>query len=242
MTGQKDSGKERRRYPRIFIQGIEGFKTLVGAQALWPGGAKTDVLDLSYTGAAVVRAPGAALEKAQAISLKLQFAGQLEPADADARVIRADGRLAAIQFENLSSASRLMFETFLNDNLLGLNLRSVNAAYFAQGQDFTQWLHGPKDTNVFIWARGDSVDKAIVEIDNQILVWNKGKLAQGRSRSDLISAIEDYYSPVLYESVRAGLDIDRQLLGRVVKILSQVQEPLPVVKLLLTRFQENLKP
>ncbi|MEQ1877232.1 MAG: PilZ domain-containing protein [Bdellovibrionia bacterium] len=242
MTEQSSgSGKERRRYPRIFVQGADGFGSLVGATAIWPGGEKTEVLDLSYTGAAIAKVSGANLEKGSTVNLSFQFAGQTQAAAVEAKIIRADGKLAACQIESLSPQARLAFENFLNDNLLGLNLRPVSASHFSVGQDFDHWLHGPKDTNVFIWGKGDAVEKAIVEIDNQILVWNKGKLAQGRSRADLISAIEDYYSPVLYESVRAGTDIDRQLLSRVVKILSQAQDKLPPVKVLLTRLQEQLK-
>ena len=240
MTGSKDSGKERRRYPRIFLQGAEGFGSLVGATAVWPGGEKTDILDLSYTGAALIK-PNVNLERGSALTLTFHFAGQAQAVTVESKVIRADGRLAAIQIDALTPAARLAFETFLNDNLLGLNLRPVSPSNFSQGQDFSHWLHGPKDTNVFAWKRGDTVEKAIVEIDNQILVWNKGKLAQGRSRQDLISAIEDYYSPVLYESVRAGTDIDRQLLGRVVKILTQAQEQAPWVKSLLAKLQEHSK-
>lgn len=240
MKNQKDSGKERRRYPRIFIQGIDGFKSIVGAQVLWENGIKTDILDLSYTGAAMMRELDNMIEKSQSLSLKFVFAGG-EPVAVESKVIRAEGKLMAVQFDSLTSQARLAFETFLNDNLLGLNLRQVDKAHFAKEQDFTQWLHGPKDTNVFIWEAGDSVEKAIVELDNQILVWNKGTLVRGKSRSDLVSAIEDYYSPVLYQSIRAGQDVDRQLLGRVVKILSQIQNPMPSVKQLLNRFQENLK-
>jgi hypothetical protein len=240
MTGSKNSGRERRRYPRIFLQGTEGFKTLVGAQVAWPAGAKTDVLDLSYTGAALVQGSGSSFDREQACSLKFHFAGQ-DPVAVETKIIRADGRLAAVQIDKLEPSARLAFETFLNDNLLGLNLRSVNSSFFNQGQDFDQWLHGPKDTNVFIWGQKEAVEKAVVEIDHQILVWNKGKLTQGKSRSDLLSAIEDYYSPVLYESVRAGLNVDQQLLSRVIKILSQVQAPTPSVKQLLVRLGENVK-
>jgi hypothetical protein len=235
----RDQGRDRRRFPRIFLQSAEEFQKLVGAQVIWPSGSKTDVMDLSYTGAAVAQPSGNTLEKGNTLTLGFSFSGQ-QPVPVSARVVRTDGLVAGFQFDELGAHTRLAFETFLNDNLLGLNLRPVSPSLFNQSQDFSQWYHGPKDTNVFIWANGNQVQKAIVEIDNQILVWNAGVLSQGKCRQDLISAIEDYYSPVLYESVRAGASIESALINRVVKVLSQVKESSPQIRTLLENLNQSV--
>ncbi|HEX4926030.1 MAG TPA: PilZ domain-containing protein [Bdellovibrionales bacterium] len=237
MNRPQDQAKDRRRYPRIFLQSAEAFQRLVGGQVRWPGGSVTDVLDLSYTGAAVVQPGGKPIEKGQAVTLSFMFAGQ-EPVEVGARIMRADGSMVGLQFDALSSGARLAFETFLSDNLLGLSLRKVDPGMFRSSQDFNHWYHGPKDTNVFIWIRSGALAKAIIEIDNQILVLDGGKLQQGKSRADLISAIEDYYSPVLFESVRAGSAADGGLVARVVKLLSQAKEPGPEISWLLVALNE----
>jgi hypothetical protein len=230
--------KEQRRFPRVFLQNAEAFNSLVGAKAVWPGGQLSEILDLSYTGAAVAGPAPHEIEKGETVELEFQFAGQ-KSARAQSKVIRNDGKIIGVQFSELDPRSRLSFENFMNDNLLGLNLRQVDPGLFSQNQDFTHWFHGPKDTNVFVWESGRSLQKAIVEIDHQILVWNQGVLSQGKSRGDLNSAIDDYYSPVLYESLRAGESVDQKLLSRVVKILSQAAEPNGPLSRLLGRLKDT---
>jgi hypothetical protein len=231
-----DQKKDQRRFPRVFLQNADVFRALVGAKLIWSADVTTDLLDLSYTGAAAVQPPARHFEKGQALSLDFSFAGQA-PVKVNAKVVRSDGKIVGLQFSELEAPARLAFENFLNDNLLGLNLRQVDPKLFSQSQDFTNWYHGPKDTNVFIWTLNGSLTKAIVEIDHLILVWNQGVLKQGKSRSDLSSAIDDYYSPVLYESLRAGQSVDQILLSRVVKILSQVNEPHGPVSSLLEKLK-----
>jgi hypothetical protein len=234
----EQSSKDQRRFPRIFLQKADVFQAMAGARVAWANGVATNVLDLSYTGAALERPKAESFEKGQSIELKFSFAGG-QPASVKSKVVRADPNLVGVQFESLSPQARLAFETFLTDNLLGLHLHAVDPNLFSKTQDFTHWFHGPKDTNVFIWIKSEQLHKAIVEIDHQILVWNQGVLSQGKSRADLLSAIEDYYSPVLFESVRAGRDIDRQLHARVVKLLSQIKGSPHVVNRLLKQLQEG---
>lgn len=240
MNRPQDHGRDRRRYPRIFLQSAEAFQKLIGGQVRWAGGATTDLLDLSYTGAAAGQPGSLMLEKGQIVGLSFILAGHA-PVDVSGRVIRADGQIVGLQFDALSPEARLAFETFLSDNLLGLSLKKVDPSMFRGSQDFNHWYHGPKDTNVFVWMRGPILTKAIVEIDNQILVLDGGKLQQGKSRADLTSAIEDYYSPVLFESVRAGTSPESPLVARVAKVLSQMKDAGTEITLLLRALEEASK-
>jgi hypothetical protein len=118
---------------------------------------------------------------------------------------------------------------------------AVDPSLFQQTQNFQYWFHGPNDTNVFVWVNGERIKKAIVELNHQILTWDQGELSQGKTRGDLNSAVEDYYSPVLYDAVWVGESVDPLLLSRVIKLLTQMPKPPAVITAFIGHLRDQVK-
>lgn len=142
---------EKRRYPRVQLNPSLGeVLAILGAQVAWPNEETSDVLDLSYKGAAV-RRPGLypiALESKSMMSVQL---GWLDPFVVEARLAWANLDWVGLEFADLPADGHRAMAEYLDARLTGAKLKPIERALYSGAQDFTAWYQGPSGTHVFVW-------------------------------------------------------------------------------------------
>ena len=226
------SGAERRRYPRMFLIGAAELRAIIGAEIRWNDSRISRVVDLSFLGAAVENPKSLDLHRDQIVEIDLMLKGQ-DPLRVVGRVVRADEKVIALEFAALPLTARRGLALFLNDQTLGFHLRPVNPLFFDKHQNFSQWFHGPNDTNLFIWREGSKIVRAVFEAYNEVLFFEGQDLYVGKSRDHLELPTEDYAYNVLNDAARAPLIPGAPIEERAREILAQAQQRHPELKELL---------
>lgn len=233
-----DEHDTRRKFPRIFLVGLEDLKELIGARVTWPDRQVVDVFDMSYSGASMKKPDRLELEPGKELMLLWEIAGS-SPFPVPCKLVRGDEKMVAIQFLHLSTDALRIFDEFLNDKLLGRHTALVNPKFYGDNQTFKYWFHGPRDTNVFLWTEGERIDRATVELDGLYLQWDGSRFHQKQLRSDVKAWDDSYVGPedLLLEEV----DLEPEFLARVLKIFTQVQNPPPAMWALLDLIKTAVK-
>lgn len=225
----------RRKFPRIFLVGIPDLKELIGAKVQWENAQRTEVLDMSYTGMAVVRPSGIEFEKGKRVQIQMLFSG-LQNQNMQIELIRESEKLFGVQFCDLTKENIKIIDMFLSDKILGRNLRPVNSQFFHPNHGFDFWFHGPNNTNLYIWTKGPEIKKAVFEsgglaflFDGQFTLQKSNNFAEG----------DEYVVFPLSKREESG-NLG-EFLSRSLKVLSQVENAPPAVWTLIDLIQERLK-
>jgi hypothetical protein len=217
-----ESTDPRRKFPRIFLVGIHDLKELIGARIEWGKDKITDVLDLSYTGAAVVRPENFEFEKGKAVEVQMHFAGSAA-FPLQIVLVRETEKIFGIQFQNLNKKTIEALDGFLSDKILGRNLRSVNPKFFRQGHTFNHWLHGPNNTNLYLWVDGQTISQAVLELAGSVLMYEKDTFYLQKIDEDDWAGDEYVVFPFIKEKPRTENLQLQEFLKRALKVLSQVE-------------------
>ncbi len=170
---------DKRKFPRVQIANEKGeLQKIMGVTVRWADGASSDVLDMSYSGAALSRPPGLKAAAGDTVSLDFQIDQQART-QISAQVVRVGEHVVAIHFQAISAAARVALEDFLRERLLGLSLRLINPHYYDAKEDFTYWFHGPNETNIFLWMKKKALGRAMVELGGQVLVYENEQFSEG---------------------------------------------------------------
>jgi len=166
---------EKRRYPRVQINPSLGeVLAILGAQVIWPNHETSDVLDLSYKGAAV-RRPGlfpVALEARTTLQVQL---GWLEPFATQARLAWANLDWVGVEFGDLPPEGHAAMAEYLDARLTGDKLKPIERALYAGAQDFTAWFQGPSGTHVFVWMDSSrSIERVHVDFGGVPVYFERG--------------------------------------------------------------------
>ena len=214
-----DESDPRRNFPRIFLVGIHELREITGARVEWENAQRTDILDMSYSGMAVTRPSGVNFEKGKCIRAKILFAGQ--PAqEMEFEFVRESEKLFGVAFVNLTKENVDAMDIFLSDKILGRNVRPVNPKFFNAKHDFHHWLHGPNNTNVYLWMNDHKVRKAVIELAGSALLYEGGQL----SHQKLLIRPEDAEYVVFPLAHTREVQNVKEFIFRSLKILSQVEE------------------
>jgi hypothetical protein len=234
-AGETKEPASRRRFPRILVQPpTSPLQTLLGASAIWPGGEHLDVYDLSYSGAALSLSSLPSVKPGDEVELGLTLAGQ-RAFKVKARVVRLAQNLMAVDFRDFSTEARLAVERFMQDKLIGANVRAIDPRFFNRDGGFTHWFHGPLNTNIFLWYDKGQMYKATVEFGSQLLIWDDNVFSEGSS-SEYSFEAEDYVRPLLKTKATQIPPGFSPLMARVLEVLTQIPDTDGVLKPLIAEL------
>ncbi len=241
-----NSNFNRRRFPRIVLpKDHNDLRQIIGIDAKIRTGERVPVLDLSYGGAALLLKDPVLKEKVgSSLDLQLIFNGSTH-VPITAEVVRNSAAATGVRFFNMPAEARLEFDRFLNDQMLGLNTHQVRPELLTnsnRGDGLTCWYHGPKDTNIFIWQKHAQIERAVIELDYQVLEYIQGELAFGQAPMDSEFFV-DGYSAYLEKATLANnvkySQID--LIKRAISVLSQIPKKSSEVSWLVDILLGKLK-
>jgi len=222
----------RRRFPRIFLVGMHDLRELTGAKVEWENGQRTYVLDMSYSGLAAVRPAGIEFEKDKQLNIKIIFAG-LEPQIMQIRLVRETEKIFGAKFVNLTKENIKIMDQFLSDKLLGRNLRVVNPKFYHVKHDFDLWLHGPNNTNLYVWMSENKIKKSVFEMGGAALVYDSNNFIL--QKIDYLIEEDDY---VIFPQKMADIKNLNDFINRALKVLSQVEDAPAAVWTLIDLLKE----
>jgi PilZ domain len=214
-----DESNPRRSFPRIFLAGIHDLREITGARVEWETAQRTDILDMSYSGMAVNRPSGIEFEKGRVIRAKILFAGQTGQ-EMEFELVRESEKIFGVHFVNLTKENVDAMDAFLSDKILGRSVRAVSPKFFNANHDFDQWLHGPNNTNIYIWMNDHTIRKAVLELAGSALLYENGKF----SHQKLLMRPEDAEYVVFPLAHAKEVKDLKEFLFRSLKILSQIEE------------------
>lgn len=160
--------KDPRRYRRALLQaeGKGPIQEIASALAVIDG-KNRPIVDLSYSGFAVLRDVGESKnerqEPGQKTEVKIQLGVSL-PVEVRVVVARLSERVVAYEFAQMTADLRVAIEKFLDPKMIGLNMKSIDRNYFASGETFAVWYCGPRDTNFFLWNQQGRLEKALIQL------------------------------------------------------------------------------
>lgn len=235
---------DRREYIRVPVASDWGeLQPLLGAILHWPNHETSPVFDLSYFGVAASRPALFAPLKGDRLELRIEL-GKEASIPLKGKMAWGNDKVIGIQLDPLKVEARQAFDDFLEDRLIGLNLRRVDRRHYGPF-DFSVWYHGPHDTNVYLWQdiKTDKILKAEIELDGRVLIFDGKQLLSGGARAASLTdqigagsrlAVDDDDLPVEVED-------HNPLVKRALSILSQVDEPRGPMRDFLTLLAKAAK-
>lgn len=220
-----------RALPRISLIGFSDLQDIIGVQVAWPGGESVPVLDLSFSGSAMRRPKSLEFEKGRRLRLNWSFAGN-KTLEIESELIRFDEKMVAIKFVKLEAKALEVLDSFLTENLIGRNLSFVNPKFYGSRDDYQFWFHGPKDTNLFVWADGDRAIRTILEFDRHILNYAKGDWSL--KKLPPTSSLEE-------DTRWQNIELTKVFLSRAIRLLTQIVTPPPAIWDFLEHLKEKAK-
>ena len=220
---------EKRKFPRVDLNNLPAdIKRMIGASVVWPWNETTSVIDLSHNGAALAVPKSKNIAPGEELDLQFVIDGFPKFRVASS-IARAGEHIVGIKFLAMDTAARMQFEKFLQSKLIGLSVRLVNPHFYGPSDNFTYWFHGPHDFNVFIWEQAGHVERAMVEMGEDVLLYDGGSFRAGQKGLDQASNQQTW---------RDNPDGNKmEDIHRALEILSQVQESkellAPLVRLLV---------
>ena len=149
----------------------------------------SEILDISLSGIAIPRAPVLSkikLGQSFDLNLKLEREGGsvARSVPLRSRVVRMTAKMVGLTFESISTEGRLALDQATKDLLVQKHLREFSTAELAPQLQSDLWVHGPFDTNIFIWFKEDgSLRQAVIEYDHLLWIYQDGKISLERSVS-----------------------------------------------------------
>lgn len=197
---------DKRRFPRIVLgQLAQDLKALANAKVVKLDGqaCDLDVFDLSYDSVAFTSPPRKyAVGDRLVIVLRLNDETDL---DFTAEAARVAGQALAVNLVKVPAEKRLVLENFLKDKMIGLNTYLVAKEFYSR-EGFSHWYHGPNSTNFILWRAGDAITRAYLEMDEVVLVFDKGAWHMSSALREEKRAYEDYVMRFDGEAKKSPVD------------------------------------
>lgn len=245
-----------KKIPRLFL--VQGFSALgsqlpamKGVRLLWPdylNRFESEVLDLSLSG--IVIPSTQLLSKVKLgqsfdVKLKLDWEEGV-PANSvplKSRVVRMTGKMIGLVFESISIEGRLVLDQAAKDNLVQNHLSELSTAELSPHLRSDVWIHGPFDTNFFIWFKEEgNLKQVVIEYDHLLWIYQDGKVSLERS----VSAGEEargYLAPEALSGGASGVGLSpisgrvsmgASWLDRLLKLMETTSNPqfLPLIPVL----------
>ena len=207
--------KNRRRFQRVIIKGMEGdLSSLLGAEMAWANGEKTGIYDISYGGLAAAKPKQVSLSIGASLVGEVELSGKA-PIRLTGEVAWFNDAIVGLSFAPLNIVARKTINDFLDDKMIGANLHLIHPQYYGPQMDCNYWFQSLRGVNLYIWVRNQKILKARVEFDESWLNYESGKIElMGRSgeSKDLVQRTIEILSQVEPEK-----DLLKQLLKDIVQ-------------------------
>lgn len=218
-----------KKIPRLLVaQSPESFHALKDIQAIWPDRQESKVYDLSFGGMVLSANPlWGRVNPEQNLDFLLRVRGFEDPLPIKAKIKKISSHSVGLIFDNQLAEGRLAFEQVVKDRIVSENLHSSALETLpAELQSADVWLHGPFDTNVILWKKEgtNEIEKAIVEYDNLVWIWQKNTWAVQRSLTATDESSGYYNATELFDGTRNRVSMGASWLDRLCKLLSTVNE------------------
>ncbi len=226
-----------RKLPRLFlIQGLPGnddqFVPIKGVKVIWPESLQrheSAVLDLSLAGLAI-QGSGliAKVKMGQSFDLRLKIEGNSEDLILKSRIVRMSGKMIGVVFESISAQGRMVLDQTIKDRLIESSMQCFSTADLHPTLQAPIWLHGPFDTNVFVWNKtqdgqvGADIAQALIEYDHLVWIYNEGKVSLQKTGS-AIDETRGYLTPDLMTAESAKISMGASWLDRLLKLLTAME-------------------
>ena len=236
---------DKRRFPRINLGDLaKDLKVISEAQLVALDGQKVelDVFDISYDSLAF-RNSGDSLKLSQELKVQLNLAGYA-PETFQSTVVRLQGDLVALKLEGVTAEQRLSLEGFLKDKMIGVNTYLVAKEFYSKKEDFSHWFHGPNSTNFIIWRQGDEVQKAILEMNTDVLSFENDQWELNESEKRSEDAPQEDYLVQLKDNKTEQVPV--ALFERAMNIMGQMLVTVPphqrtVLQFLLSDLKKQIQ-
>ena len=208
---------EPRRYKRaLLLTGRDGIQQQIASALAEYRGREYAVVDLSHSGVAIERGELQDSElpdstTPEAMTLRL---GLLDSFRVQVTLARHAERILAFEFLDVETEGRLTIDRFLDPKMIGLNMRTVDRAFFSPGETFSAWFCGPRDTNFFLWTSGSRLERAIIQLgDEQFALAPSAGAGSGIRFSRQTGNGQKTSAQTLRDSVLFALDVALQVKG-----------------------------
>lgn len=172
----------KRRYPRVQFRNDMGqAHRILGARLVWNTTEVSDVFDLSFKGFAVSKPALVSLKKGALQAVRVEL-GEKPSFLVPVKVIWVRDQAIGLEIGDISAEAHLVLTEFLNDKLIGQNLRPVEKRYFGKNHDFDHWFQGPNGTHVFLWMDAQDpakVTKVHLELDGAVWEFENRRVTKG---------------------------------------------------------------
>ncbi|MEM7647031.1 MAG: PilZ domain-containing protein, partial [Pseudomonadota bacterium] len=202
MADQKKAD-ERRKYERVPIE-----STSKSLEIDVEGHGPALIYDMSYSGAALSQPRIKRVQEVdQIISLVLKTS--VDQATIPARVVRANNDVLAVEFKNINVNARVIIDRMVTDRIVGLNMELIDNRHYSVKSDFSFWFHGPKETNLYLWALGSELVKAQLDMGTALLVFeNDSFLSENKKTAGVSTSLNNQQIVLKALSIVAAMDHD----------------------------------
>ena len=98
--------------------------------------------------------------------------------------------------DSVSKEGRLKMDQSVKDFIIKNNLRFLDASHLEAEMQAQTWVHGPFDTNIFIWKKDQKLTQVLFEYDHILLVSN-GERSKVRKSLSTVKVGTGYGTPML---------------------------------------------
>lgn len=210
--------QEKRRFPRVSVDHLGDSKVIQGTEVLRVGehAGNFSVIDISYNSLAL-RGVSQSIPTDGPVELMLDILS--EKFDLKGQVVRQTEDFIAFTIDEMVAAPRLALEKFLKDKIVGLATYQISPKFYSKNEDFDLWFHGPKDTNLYLWQKGE-LSQMVMELDPFLLVYRDGEF-QLIDRDPRSNWDSNYYLENIDDLVTRAPD--EETLRRALGFVSQIE-------------------
>jgi hypothetical protein len=225
--------------PRIFSLKESELSSLEQIQILWTDRSISQVYDVSLSGVLCSNFGKIGRFKlGQAVDCKLKLLTDIEM---KLRLLVSDvsANFLGLSIDPLNRDSRILLDEVYKEKLIISNLKSNYTFKLHPSLRANFWIHGPFDTNIFLWLSEGRITKCIFEYDH--VVWQFENGAQKFYKSQSYSVPPQGYESA-FKADEKTLLLGNNWPARAKRVLSQavnIQSELQIIAPYFQALQEH---
>jgi len=155
--------------PRIFSLKEADLYSLSQCHILWPDRTQSSVYDISLSGILCsISGKVGKFSIGQAVDCKLK----ISDTEMKLRLLVSDvsASYLGLSIDPLNRDSRILFDEIFKEKFIISNLSTKKVSKLHPSLQANFWIHGPFDTNIFLWTNQGQLLKCFLEYDH--IVWH----------------------------------------------------------------------
>ncbi len=160
--------------PRMFMaNGQNKMAPLTGIQLMWDRKVYSPIFDISFSGLIIPNhlKPNS-VKIGQIHDLFLEIENVPENIPLKLKVIRMKPETIGFALDSISTEGRLKIEQSVKDFIIKNNLNFLDSSHLEIEMQASTWVHGPFDTNIFIWKQDQKITQVLFEYDHILFISN----------------------------------------------------------------------